>query len=346
MGPALKKLPQQVIVITGASSGIGLATARMAGRCGARLVLASRNESALRLICDDLNFQGVEAIPVTADVSREEDVIKIGDAAVQHFGTIDTWMNLAGVAIFGRNEDVPVADMQRLFDVNFWGVVHGSLVAAKHLRQHGGVLINMGSEASDRAVPLLGAYSASKHAVKGFTESFRVELEEQGVPVSVTLVKPASIDTMLVSHAKNYMEKEPLLPPPVYSPEVVARALLYAAENPVRDLPVGSRSRLSGAGGFYAPRILDRIMERFMIPMMKSDEAARQGRDNNLHSPATDLLESEGAHKGKARRYSVYTSMATHPRTVNAMLVGSGLALAALWRSRRRAGRSLTAAHR
>src|SRR5439155_6660231 len=114
-------------------------------------------------------------------------------------------------------------DHQRLMQTNFWGVVHGSTVAARHLRERGGgAIINLGSIVSDRAIPLQGMYSASKHAVKGYTDALRMELEEEGAPIAVTLVKPAGINTPFPRHAKNYMEREATLPPPVYAPEVVA----------------------------------------------------------------------------------------------------------------------------
>jgi short-subunit dehydrogenase len=331
----LKALADQVMVITGATSGIGLATARMAARRRARLVLVARNESALRLICDDLNMLGAETMHVAADVANEADVQRVADAAIERFGGFDSWLNIAGVGIFGKSEAVPAEDMRRLFDVNFWGVVHGSMIAARHLKKHGGALINMGSETSDRAVPLLGIYSASKHAVKGFTDSLRTELEEEGAPVSVTLVKPASVDTMFVAHAKNYMDVEPQLPPPVYAPDVAADALLYAAEHPMRDVYVGSRARLSGTGAHLMPRLLDKGMERFMIPMMKTDRPPRDRDDNNLYSSSTDLMERAGAGSNPPREFSVYTSAVIHPRTTGAVMAGAGLALAALLQMRR-----------
>jgi hypothetical protein len=130
--------------------------------------------------------------------------------------------------------------MQRLFQTNYWGVVHGSLEAVKHMKTRGGgAIINLGSELSDHAVPLQGIYAASKHAVKAFTDSLRMELEKESAPIAVTLIKPAAIDTMFVAHAKNYMDKEPSLPPPVYAPELVAKAILYAAQHPKRDVFVG-----------------------------------------------------------------------------------------------------------
>jgi short-subunit dehydrogenase len=136
-------------------------------------------------------------------------VERIGQTAMERFGRIDTWVNNAGVGTFGRLEDISLEDHQRLFQTNFWGVVNGSLEAVKRMKlRGGGALINVGSEVSDAPVPLQGMYSASKHAVKAFTESLRMELQKEEAPMSVSLIKPAAIDTMFAVHAKNYMDKE------------------------------------------------------------------------------------------------------------------------------------------
>lgn len=338
----LKKLQDQVIVLCGASSGIGLTTARMAAKRGARLLLAARNEDALRQICTELNGAGTEAAYVAADVANEEDVRRVAQVAIERFGGFDTWMNIAGVGIFGKNEQVAIKDMRRLFDINFWGVVYGSLVALPHLKARGGALINMGSETSDRAVPLQGIYAASKHAIKGFTDSLRIELEEEGAPVSVTLVKPASIDTMFVKHAKNYLDGEPRLPPPIYAPEIVANALLHAAQHAVRDMYVGSRARMMEAAAHYMPRMLDKGMERTMYTFMETDKPAHDRNDHNLYEHKEDLRERGGA-GGRVRERSIYTSAATHPTATKAMMLGAGLALASLWQMQQMRRRYRTA---
>lgn len=198
----LRKLEDQTIVLTGATSGIGLVTARMAAARGAKLVLAARNEDALRKLCGEIREKGGEAIYVVADVGREGDVKKIAAETLAHFGNFDTWINDAGVSIYGKLEDVAVEDFHRLFDTNFWGVVYGSLIAARNLKINGGAIINIGSTLSDRAIPIQGMYCASKHAVKGFTDALRMELEAENAPISVTLIKPSAIDTPYKEHAK------------------------------------------------------------------------------------------------------------------------------------------------
>ena len=222
MGHTLKPLNEQVIVITGASSGIGLATAETAAKRRAKLVLAARSEQTLADLVERITAKGGEAIFVECDVADRAQVDAVAGAAIGRFGRIDTWVNNAGLAIYGRLDEVSDADNRRLFDINFWGLVNGSLAALPHLKQNGGpgaALINIGSEVSDAYVPLLGMYTASKHAVKGFTDSLRVEVEEiDKAPVSVTLIQPTATDTPFPQHARNYQDQEPKLPTPTIDP--------------------------------------------------------------------------------------------------------------------------------
>lgn len=335
----LKKLREQVMVITGATSGIGLVTARQAARRGARLVLAARNEDALRQLSDELNLSGGDAVHAVADVGREEDVRRVSQTAMDAFGGFDTWFNNAGVSIYGRLVDVTLEDQRRLFDTNFWGVVHGSRIAAEHLRQRGGALINMGSTLADRALPLQGIYSASKHAVKAYTDALRMELEAEGAPVSVTLVKPAAIDTPYAKHAKNYLDVEPSNPPPYYAPGVVADAVLFCAENPTRDVFVGGAGAAISAGGQFAPRVTDKVMERLMFRAQRSDRPASRlasGQDNcNLHHPAEDM-EERGNYRGRVAGSSIYTNAVLRPHAISNIALAAGLAATSLWRRTRR----------
>lgn len=330
MNLQLKNLSAQVVVITGASSGIGLVTARMAARRGARLVLAARSEEALRQLAEEINSGGGEATYVVADVGSEEDVRRIGEKANERFGGFDTWVNNAGVSIYGNLLDVSLEDMRRLFDTNFWGVVYGSLTAAERLRTRGGAIINVGSTLSDRAIPVQGIYSASKHAVKGFTDALRMELEAEGAPISVTLIKPGAIATPYPQHAKNYMEREPTVPPPVYAPEVVAEAILYCAEHPERDVFAGGGGKAISMSGQYAPRVTDKVMEWSMFEMQKSNEPpARSREDNGLDKPSGELKE-RGQYKMPIFEHSVYTKASLHPFVTGAIIAGAGVALAAL----------------
>ncbi len=311
---SLKPLKEQVIVITGASSGIGLATALAAARKGARLVLAARNAEALRAIARDITNDGGAAIAVTADVSHRDDVQKIANAALSQYGGFDTWANIAGLGIYGKIEDVSIEDSRQLFDINFWGTVYGTLEAAAHLRNKGGVIINMGSVGSDVPLPLHGIYCASKHAVKGFTDTLRIELKAEKSPVSVTLIKPSAIGTPFFRHAKNYTDAEYKAPPPVYAPEEVANAVLYAATHRIRDIYVGSAGPLLSRAQRAMPALMDWYQGRGL------PEGAAQAPHQRISEGSLYAAGDDGrVHEGKGA-ISVYTRAVTNPGITGATL--------------------------
>ncbi|HJT26710.1 MAG TPA: SDR family oxidoreductase [Pyrinomonadaceae bacterium] len=332
MNIKLKKLSDQVIVITGASSGIGLVTARLAAKRGARVVLNARNEEALRQVTDEINTQGGKAIDVVGDVGKFEDVKKIADEAIRHFGGFDTWVNNAGVSIYGPVLDQSLDDHRQLFETNYWGVVHGSMIACEHLRKQGGALINIGSVLSDVAIPLQGTYCATKHAIRGYTDALRLELEEEGAPISVTLVKPSTIDTPYTRHAKNLMPVEPQNPPPVYAPDLVAEAILHCAEHPERDLYVGGGGKVLAEAGHVAPRLTDKMIEAMMFDAQQSDRPKPPARQDSLYAPIEDG-EERGDYPGHVAETSVYTKASKHPLITGSLIAGLGLAVLAAWRS-------------
>ena len=317
-----KPLREQVIVVTGASSGIGLATARMAAQRGARVVLAARSEEAL---AEAAAAFGPRATYVVADVGRREDVQAIADRAVATFGGFDTWVNVAGLTVYGPLREIAAEDHERLIRTNFWGTVYGSLVAAEHLRERGGAIINVGSIASDLAFPFQGLYAASKHAVKGFTDTLRMEFRAEGAPVSVTLVKPASIDTPLPNRARNYMDREPTLPPPIYPPREVANAILHAAVHPQRDIVVGGGGKLFVMGKEFAPGAYDELAPA-IIALQKRSEPPRDPQ-GALHAPR-HAGEVRGDPPVYVMRTSAYTRATLHP-LATAGVLAAGLAATA-----------------
>ncbi len=325
---ALKPLDEQVIVITGASSGIGLVTARHAARRGARVVLAARNENDLRAATEAIRRDGGRAVYAVADVADPAQVDRIADTALREFGRIDTWVNNAAVSMYGRIMDLPIEDMRRQMDVNYWGQVYGSRTAVHHLRREGGALINVGSALSDRAIPLQGAYCAAKHALKAFTDTLRMELEAQDLPIAVTLVKPASIDTPFFQKARTYLGVEPQPVPPVYVPEVVTDVILHAAQHPIRELIAGgSGTKVSAAR--FAPRLADLYMERWTFDSQDTGRPVN-GRPDNLYEPVpADGGERGRTWRGHTRKSSVYTRAALHPRATAAVFAALAIGFGA-----------------
>lgn len=313
MAVRLKPVAEQVVVLTGASSGIGLATACALADRGAKLVLVSRNEAALQDLARDCEVKGARAIAVAADVGRFEDVERVAERAIQEFGGFDTWINNAGVAIFGTVEQIPLEDHRRLFDTNYFGVLHGCLVATKHLRERGGKIINMGSVLSDRADILQGPYSASKHAVKGLTDALRMELEEAGAPVLVTLIKPSAIDTPYMEHARSYLDSPGTKnPPPSYDPELVARAIVFACENDRRDIVIGFGGWALSVMGAVAPRLTDYVMEAGGRILQESNDPGRPERRDNLYEPRQDGVERSSL-PGGSRKTSLFLEVQLNP---------------------------------
>ncbi|MFP7494381.1 SDR family oxidoreductase [Terribacillus saccharophilus] len=327
----LKQMKDQVIVITGASSGIGLVTARMAAAKGAKVVLAARNESALRELADELQQAGHEAIYVQADVGIEADVIRIAEAAQKHYGRFDTWVNNAGVTIYGNAMDVSDQDMKRLFATNFWGVVYGSRVAVHHFRERGymGALINVGSVFGDRGTLVQSAYAPSKFAVHGWTESLRMEMEREGAPVSITLIHPGRVDTPYNEHARSYQEYQPIHKGMMYPPEAVAEAILYAAANPKRDIYVGSQAKMLQFLGSNFPSLTDKVWE-IVFPRTQYDKNRKSNRpeESNLYHAGYGMHE-RGTNMGWKRRGSLFVKAAKHPVLTRILVAGlSGWAVA------------------
>jgi short-subunit dehydrogenase len=325
MKPKLKRIREQVIVITGADSGIGLATARRAVREGASVVLNARNADALEEVADELRAQGGEVAWHAGDVADEAAMKELAKVAVKKFGRIDTWVNNAGVSVYGEIEHTPVDDARRLFETNYFGVVNGTLAALPHLRRQGGALINVGSVLSGVAVPLQGHYTASKHAVKGFTDSLRQELMHHGDPISVTLIRPAAIDTPYTEHAHNHMRgAEPSIPAPVYAPKVVARAILKCAERPQREVLVGGAARQMELMEGLSSRLYDRYASSIVWDQQQAEPGSRR-RNDSLYEPSGSGREW-GDYDGYTLRSSAYTRVRQSPmRTLLTLgVVGAG----------------------
>jgi NAD(P)-dependent dehydrogenase (short-subunit alcohol dehydrogenase family) len=335
--PVLKPLSQQTLVITGASSGIGLVTARMAARAGAAVFLISRNGEILRRVCEGIEAQGGRAAFAVADVGDEAQLTAACEMAIARFGGFDTWVNVAGVAIASTLLSTPRDEHERLFRTNYSGVVNGCTLAVDHLRLRGGALITVGSVASEMGTPVLGAYAASKHAVKGFVDSLRIDLIAEAAPISVTLIKPSGIGTPLGEHSANHMGHAVKIPPPPYPPEAVAKAILAAATTTRREITVGGAGAFQMLAARLVPRSSD-FLSSFVGPLLV-DKTRPPNQRNNLFSAGDDGLERspfETILPG-----SLQTALATHRRVAAWSLVALLAAVGATVLSQRERRRRL-----
>jgi short-subunit dehydrogenase len=303
-----KPLAEQVVVITGASSGIGRATAVLLGQRGASLVLAARNREALEAAARETERAGGRALPVVTDVAEWKQVEALAAAAVDRFSRIDTWINDAAISSYGTVEQMDVDEIARVIQVNLMGQVHGMKAALARMRRQGhGTIINVASALAERAVPLQAAYCASKHGIKGFTEALRLELRSEKSPIEVVLVMPSSINTPLFKNARSKVGVQPMPIPPIYEPRVVAEAIARVAEKPQRQVVVGGAGKALVVAQRLSPTLLDRYMtwRRQMI----TKQLTQQPDDgvDNFDGPLPGTGAAEGDLGGQSKSTSLYT---------------------------------------
>lgn len=254
----LKPLDQQVVVLFGASSGIGRLAARRFALRGARVVVAARSEAGLHSLVEEITSAGGEALAIPADTTHFDQVQAVADGAVAHFGHLDTWVHLAAVGMYARFDEMTPEEWKQVIDINLNGQAYGAMAALPHLKREGrGALIHISSVLGERAVPLQSVYSASKHGMIGMLDALRVELMQAGIPISVTTVRPASINTPFFSKARTRLGVQPAPYPPVYQPDLVADAILFAATHPVRDIFVGDAAKILTVSNHIAPGMVD-----------------------------------------------------------------------------------------
>ncbi len=335
-----RPLSQQVVVVTGASSGAGLATAQAAAARGARVVLAARNASDLEAAAAAIRASGGDALAVPTDVTDAEAVESLAARAVEAYGRIDTWVNNAGVTAYATFREQSVEDFWQVMRVNVLGQIHGAKAALPHLERSAGALICTGSVLSDLSVPTQAAYCASKHAIRGWVEALRIELAQAGSPVRVTLIRPASMNTPLFEKAKTQLGAVPQPLGPTYEPEVYAAVVLRAAEGDERDAFVGG----AGWGATLMARVSPTLVSAFIASPLAtppaSDRPKPPGAPDNLYGPVDDDGGVRGLYSDRAMAHSPYLALAGHSvgaATVAAVAAGAWARVAA----RRSEGKAL-----
>ncbi|MDQ0729122.1 SDR family oxidoreductase [Microbacterium sp. W4I20] len=306
-----RALATQVAVITGGSSGIGRETALRMGRAGATVVVLGRHEGRLLQTVADIVAQGGQARQIVCDVQDAAAVQAAADTVESWFGRIDTWVNNAGVLIYAGFEETTPAEFRRMMEIDFLGQVHGAQAALPALRRAGGgALISISSIEAVTTLPFHSAYAASKRAVEGAMMGLRRELRATRDPISVTIIRPAVIDTPGYNATRSRLGHRPSAPPPYYAASVVASCILYAAEHPVDELFAGGSGRFISALQRTAPRLLDRVFGRWGMRMMHTPEPA-PSRPGNLAAPSS-VADPDGLPR-RGRTWSASTSLAIRP---------------------------------
>jgi len=317
----MRPLNEQSVVITGASSGIGRSTAIEFGRRGAMVTLAARNEPALNETAEEVRAAGGKAHVVVADVAEWDQVERVAQQAVEHWGRIDTWVNNAGITVYSLFETLSVAEIDRVIRVDLLGQIYGAKAALPHLRRAGGgTLINVSSEVGVRSVPLQSIYCAAKHGIKGFTEALRMELEHEGADIQVTLILPSGINTPFFEHARSKMGVKPKPPGAVYEPEVVADAIVFAAENPRREIFVGAPAKSYEVLQRVSPRLVDRMMLAGGHAFNDQMTDVPDSGFDNMFEPQGGTGSSRGVYPG--RPSSWYTRTFEHYPSLKAVAAG------------------------
>jgi NAD(P)-dependent dehydrogenase (short-subunit alcohol dehydrogenase family) len=324
----------QVVLVTGASAGLGRAIARLAAFRGACVVAVSRGGDALDSTVAELERMGAEAIGVQADVASLDDCHRAVEEAIDRFGRIDTCCANAMVTVYQEARALEPAELRQVLDVNFFGAVHTYWAALPHLTESHGTFVHVSSALAYRGVPLQAAYCSSKAAGRAFFESARVEHAKHGIPVDISLVLPGAINTPQFDTARQYIGKQPQPVPPIYEPEPFAEAVLHCFEHPVRELPVGWGAQKLLWGQKLSPRAGDLVLRRNGWRGQHTDDEKPVGSPDNLFAPLAGDRGARGRFSAVARNSTIWTSLRLRRVLVGAAVAGVGLATMGITNSR------------
>lgn len=320
--------PRRVVVVTGASAGVGRATARRFARRGDAVALLARGEDGLAAALEELHEAGVPGIAVVTDVSDPAQVEAAAERVERELGPIDVWVNNAMVTVMSRIADARPEDYRRVTEVTYLGAVHGTLAALRRmLPRDRGTIVQVGSALAYRAIPLQSAYCAAKHALRGFTDSLRTELLHERRHVHVTMVQLPALNTPQFDWSRIRFDRQPQPVPPIYAPEVAAEAICFAADAHRREVWVGGMNAVLMAGNRIAPWLGDWYLARTGYASQLTDEPADPHRPDNLDKPLAGDRGASGRFSRRAHRRSLQL-WATRHRA--ALAAGGGLLLGAL----------------
>lgn len=295
----------QVVVVTGASSGVGRAIVRALGAKGAKVALLARTEEALENAAKEIREVGGEALVLPTDVSSDVEVENAARAVIVRWGRIDTWINDAMVSVFSPVHEMKAGEYRRVTEVNYLGTVFGSLTALKIMRVQGfGTILQIGSALVYRSIPLQSAYCASKAAIRGFTDSLRCELLHQKSPVKICILELPAVNTPQFDVVRSRLPNRPKPVAPIFQPEIIAKAVLYAAEHPSRELWIGGSAIKAILGQRFIPGLLDRYLGKMGYDAQQTDQPLPPGRPDNVFSPLPGDRGAHGAFDAEAVRFS------------------------------------------
>jgi NAD(P)-dependent dehydrogenase (short-subunit alcohol dehydrogenase family) len=318
-----KPLSDQVVVVTGASSGLGRAVARLAGRRGAKVVVTARNAEALGACVREIEAFGSEALAVPADCTVQDEVAQVVEQAVDRFGRIDTYVANAIVTVYAETYRYEPDELRRIMDVNFFGQVYGYWAVLPHLRESQGTFVSIQSALAYRGIPLQGGYCASKAALRNFFESARVELLKAGWGVDISVVHPAAINTPQFDRDRQKLGKQPQPVPPIYQPEPFADAVLHCCEHPIRELPIGWGAQKLMWGQKLSPRAGDLMLLRMGWKSQHTDEDKPLDSPDNLFRTLPGDPGAHGRFDEQSRRSTLWTSLRLRRWLVGAAVVGA-----------------------
>jgi NAD(P)-dependent dehydrogenase (short-subunit alcohol dehydrogenase family) len=332
-----KSLADQVVVVTGASSGLGRAVARLAGQRGAKVVVTARNGEALDACVREIEAFGSEALAVPADCTVQDEVAQVVEQAIDRFGRIDTYVANAIVTVYAETYRYQADELRRIMDVNFFGQVYGYWAVLPHLRESRGTFVSIQSALAYRGIPLQGGYCASKAALRNFFESARVELLKAGFGVDISVVHPGAINTPQFDRDRQKIGKQPQPVPPIYQPEPFAAAVVHCCEHPIRELPLGWGAQKLLWGQKLSPRAGDLVLLRNGWKGQHTDEDKALDAPDNLFETLPGDPGAHGRFDAQSRGSTAWTSLRLRRWLVGAAVVGAA-ALAGSAERTRRAG--------